>query len=96
MNAELSRMSPLQGGRPMNTREMKLDCSVTGEVKIRMTDCVKSMIEAFPVALTGTVRHTATPAKDRLFNSSQGKTMSPLEVEAFHIFVATVRLCSSQ
>ena len=53
---------------------MKLDCSTPGEVKIDMTDCVKNMIEEFPLELTN---RSTTPATERLFDTSQGKNISP-------------------
>lgn len=42
------------------------------------------MIKEFPVELT---RKAATPANKQLFDSSKGKTLSPLKSEAFHTFV---------
>ena len=64
---------------------MTLDYSNPGEVKIDMTDYVKSMIEEFPEELKGKV---ATPANDHLLKVDKGKVLGPMKAEVFHATVA--------
>ena len=64
---------------------MTLDYSNPGEVKIDMTEYVKSMIEEFPQDLKGTV---STPANDHLLKVDKGKKLGPMKQEVFHATVA--------
>ena len=64
---------------------MTLDYSIPGEVKIDMTDYVKTMIEEFPEELKGKV---STPANDHLLKVDKGKMLGPMKAEVFHSTVA--------
>ena len=64
---------------------MTLDYSMPGEVKIDMTDYVKSIIEEFPKDLNGKV---STPANDHLLKVDKGKPLGQMKAEVFHAVVA--------
>ena len=63
---------------------MTLDYSTPGEVKINMTDYVKSMIKEFPKDLNGKV---STPANDHLLKVDKGKPLGQMKAEVFHAVV---------
>ena len=64
---------------------MTLDYSVPGQVKVDVTDYVKSMIEDFPQDLDG---KATTPANDHLFDTSRGKQLGDMKKEVLHSTVA--------
>eukprot|EP00957_Ditylum_brightwellii_P164263 12505629-Ditylum_brightwellii.AAC.1 len=67
---------------------MTLNFSKQGKVKVRMTNCVKEIIEDFPEAIKGSV---TTPAADHLFDvNKEGKSLE--ENFALQVHTSTAKL----
>ena len=82
---EIGKMT-VSRGKVHDYLAMGLDFSVPGEVRIRMENYVKEMIESFPDGIEGT---SASPAADHLFQVNEnGVLLDEKRAEVFHTIVA--------